>query len=672
MGIERTAGLKQRRWLVRTVVIALASVGLGCATYGNVRIGTPQVYTREHLVGQRVREHQWVDNQLIAAEAINPTYAGLRDVSVAVGFANNLKLSLTPKPGGAAKGGDAAAPAADADAAGDAEKPAAAGKDEKGEEHGAAEPPLVPDVLKRGSEAAETKAEFDALQIFEYRAAVRNRINAALRETELDDTHDLLGATLYTLQFPVTVVPGSSTSDFAGVELEVSDPPEAAIECNYQDPDAGVRQRDYEAWLRALQRQIQDEQFAEQEALRGRVSVRREAKVRSCEGIATQAELEKDCGHARDLGCLAAACVARKYRQRLLFHGQDPKTDLPRTLEPAVIDAPVKYDRGDYASTIRGTPERRDDFWLRLWFLGWCWRYRTPENPPVSKDPEPVIRVVGIEPKEYSQNISEVAASETLLRLSASIHALIPNSGGSVENDTDYARKSQALLQSITNQPLVVGYSDSRSMFGWLLGPPFAISGTTAVFRQRPVTRIVTVDLSVPAWWPSVKLTGSAFWLDRYGHRSHRERLWGNEGLAVALPGDLRALSTTLMGTRVSERPQPSIQYAEPNFPCPETRDGKVERQCVYFRATGPAKATTPDQVVYIRGRELWRSPQVFLGAQKADEVEVLSDMGGVVAHFKHVDMPGSGRALRTRINLSVVTSVGEATLYKKAIIEQP
>src|SRR6266403_1039120 len=59
-----------------------------CCTYGHVRVGDPEVFTREHLVGQRVRDHEWARNQLDEVKNASPTFAGLRDVSVFTGFAD--------------------------------------------------------------------------------------------------------------------------------------------------------------------------------------------------------------------------------------------------------------------------------------------------------------------------------------------------------------------------------------------------------------------------------------------------------------------------------------------------------------------------------------------------------------------------------------------------------
>ena len=59
--------------------------------------------------------------------------------------------------------------------------------------------------------------------------------------------------------------------------------------------------------------------------------------------------------------------------------------------------------------------------------------------------------------------------------------------------------------------------------------------------------------------------------------------------------------------------------------------------------------------MLVIRGHELWRNPQVFLGNQQAQSVKVLSDMDGLAAEFATpLDQQMSSFPLK------VVTTFGE------------
>lgn len=47
---------------------------------------------------------------------------------------------------------------------------------------------------------------------------------------------------------------------------------------------------------------------------------------------------------------------------------------------------------------------------------------------------------------------------------------------------------------------------------------------------------------------------------------------------------------------------------------------------------------------IAIRGEKLWKNSIVLLFNQRADEVEILPDMKGILAYFKNVERPAQGR----------------------------
>jgi hypothetical protein len=58
-----------------------------------------------------------------------------------------------------------------------------------------------------------------------------------------------------------------------------------------------------------------------------------------------------------------------------------------------------------------------------------------------------------------------------------------------------------------------------------------------------------------------------------------------------------------------------------------------------------------------LRGSRLWRSTEVTLGSQRADEIVVLPDMAGIIARFKCVKL----QRPKIGIQVKVFTSEGEA-----------
>src|SRR3954468_12776147 len=68
-------------------------------------------------------------------------------------------------------------------------------------------------------------------------------------------------------------------------------------------------------------------------------------------------------------------------------------------------------------------------------------------------------------------------------------------------------------------------------------------------------------------------------------------------------------------------------------------------------------------QTILIRGAELWRNPQVYVGDQRASFVEVLPDMRGLLATFDKLSMPPAIGSAPQRLNLTVITSGGLSVL---------
>ena len=67
---------------------------------------------------------------------------------------------------------------------------------------------------------------------------------------------------------------------------------------------------------------------------------------------------------------------------------------------------------------------------------------------------------------------------------------------------------------------------------------------------------------------------------------------------------------------------------------------------------------------IVIPGARLWRSTRVTIGAQRADRIEVMPDMQGVIAHFNEVLPLADGRS--SFVTLRVWTSEGMDQVNKK------
>ncbi len=281
--------------------------------------------------------------------------------------------------------------------------------------------------------------------------------------------------------------------------------------------------------------------------------------------------------------------------------------------------------------------------------------------------------VYTVEPKEYAQNISDVAAAEQLRNFVLAIDATLPQAAGAkVGAYLDSVYRSQELLQGILRKPLVVGFLNQNCAatceFGWVLGPRFEIvqkgwfgdKHPEAGYCQGVVQHSVQATVAVPGWAQCLHLRVDRGWM-----RGNRQPEWeprvfpvhcpSDDCLVVRLPGDMPALTQALLTLNSAWRRDPVIlpRWAEPSAPQEALAAGQ------------PGK-------ILVRGSNLWRNPEVYIGSQKADKVSVLPDMQGLLAEFNTVQ-GGSGTSSRTtHVDLSVVTSQGIASLPKVIDILPP
>lgn len=140
---------------------------------GKIIVDSPEVYTRERLINDRLEEHLWLNAQLKQATTTESIFDGY--------FSSANRFVLT---------------------------------DRADHEAGQASPPAA-------GEHGRTIA-FD--EEFRLRSAVRDQIRQRILENQLDDRHDLFGNSLYILKFDATIVPSSRPGERAYVRVSVDIP----------------------------------------------------------------------------------------------------------------------------------------------------------------------------------------------------------------------------------------------------------------------------------------------------------------------------------------------------------------------------------------------------------------------------------------------------------------
>ena len=234
------------------LVLVVSASEPGCMDPAKtILVNRPAVFTRERLVNRRLEEQQFLEGKLKEPIPVGE-FQGIQDLRTFTSLYAEMNLSLYPKVGKATSAGEEGVTREELDKRITAsQKEAEQRMDQKIQAHTASTAsgqagsrPELPDP----NTAAVTRASLLPVERLRDELAYRNAIQAALREQELDDVHDLMGTTIYTLKFDVALAPDRETDAVARVEV--------AIDNN--NPTVGLSDL-YEEWLLAFQGQLQRE-----------------------------------------------------------------------------------------------------------------------------------------------------------------------------------------------------------------------------------------------------------------------------------------------------------------------------------------------------------------------------------------------------------------------------
>lgn len=195
---------------------------------------------------------------------------------------------------------------------------------------------------------------------------------------------------------------------------------------------------------------------------------------------------------------------------------------------------------------------------------------------------------------------------------------------------------NEASSKLVTSQ---VSFADSTEeheiSFGWVIGSKGV---------QEAVQKSQFVLLSLPAYLRRLELEIETGWLDR-NSTFHPDGEGGTSyRMSVALPPDYEAFDTLISG---SKRYGPAI----------------FDRLMEDMTVEACARAS-----ILIPGARLWRSSQVMLAGQPADQIIVMPNMRGIIAVFKRVAPVRNASGAR-KVSIQVWTSEGSDRVEKKIAI---
>lgn len=260
------------------------------------------------------------------------------------------------------------------------------------------------------------------------------------------------------------------------------------------------------------------------------------------------------------------------------------------------------------------------------------------------------IYAYGATPKESVQRISDVVSRREGLQLALGLQGLVGNTG--LSSLTNFMQANEGIFNSLKRQPLVVGFGHSNAQseasvstdsmlpvdFGWIIGPQYgtAKDGKSANFRQKVVQNGLSAVVSIPGWWDSVELVVRRYWVSESG-----------DILAVQSTGQ------TFGSSQTDYKKQNDITYTIALPDSPDDAFSLINAGQLMDVTEEPRdqpmwelKYGNSAEIV-VRGSNLWRNPQVRVGAQYANRIHVMPDMKGVVAIFDKVDNKVMGASLK-------------------------
>jgi hypothetical protein len=245
------------------------------------------------------------------------------------------------------------------------------------------------------------------------------------------------------------------------------------------------------------------------------------------------------------------------------------------------------------------------------------------------------VAIYEVGPREQVQQISTTARAAEAIGLAAAIGGKLPQAGLGIDSNLQYARSAMGKVDALERAPVVVGFADapgslgteasgnplkpapSRNIgagFGWLLGPRASVDAKRSRLRleQQLKPYDLSVDLTVPAWWPYFFLKTETAWSPN----------WKSAPYQIATP------STTTKRTKVYLSHN-SADYVSFSNRLTGLSDYRVASLNVKSVAASWCKPT----VVAIRGDNIWRASTVIVGGTLVSptDISVLPDMSGII-----------------------------------------
>ncbi|HAL73407.1 MAG TPA: hypothetical protein DCP71_16730 [Verrucomicrobiales bacterium] len=270
------------------------------------------------------------------------------------------------------------------------------------------------------------------------------------------------------------------------------------------------------------------------------------------------------------------------------------------------------------------------------------------------------VRVLAVDPADQGQNISSVGASQTITDLTFAISAALAQ-GASGSGRMDSYTENRLYLQSANRKPLAVGFVDGGGelpSFGWVLGPRFEMQmkrGFPSFWSKKPVPAFaheptqhqVQVSVGLASWTPELRVHTKSWWVDKKTGRP-ATAVHTTSPMPVKLLPDYSAMTEGLLDCLRGRRRPPRLFIGNREERFILSSQGSVHKLALV-------------------GKDMWRSPAVYLDSLPAKSVEVMPGLVGVVATFEG-DLPASNDDM---YDLTVSTTDGFDIIYNRVVVPE-
>lgn len=502
------------------------------------------------------------------------------------------------------------------------------------------------------------------LDEFRDKQAYRAELRAALQSVNLDDLHDFGGNTLYRLQFLATLFPGERKSKYGAAELTLEPPVltpnevagifyswvgHAAVKMNptIDDDDTGPEPLETLADYYRL--------IGPQTGLYSTFCV---TKKNNENGFCLPVSPELPSSEVDN--AYVAYMKDLSVERKGIGCGSDPLITTVQMIDAALLQLDVNAlsaKSPSFKAFLKNHTENRNERLARRKsctdeLIGIPHPFQESILDSACMNQRCTLRGEGYAyattPIEAGQRVSTTASAAQSFELALAASANLAQAGVDARGALNLARASSGNVDAIERLPLTIGYSARREdgpedagrdpknkpRFGWVFGPSVRVDAerNQLSLTQIPRAQTLTADLSVPTWWPRAVFSARTAWIGNwhdgdtvFSAKDDTPDSSGHVPLSakrflVTLPrkdADLELLTShlvkgvDLMGAVVRK---PSIDKVKPH----------VLSAC----------ATTATFV--IKGANIWRSTEVYLGNVRADDkdIKVLPDMEGVSVAF--------------------------------------